>query len=102
MKIIIAFTMLTCIMHVPVWNFAQPPRPPYPLEVLIKNHAALPNIHPYTGDVTGSKATASGGNKIDGTGFFMTGTLNSSFFYFVSRKQKVYANWGAIRDKYTK
>ncbi len=82
-------------------GMAQGSRPQFPVEKTIRIHAALPNINMYTGDVVGEKASPSSGNKTDGTGYFMLGTKQHSFFYYVSRSGQVYANWGVIRDKYT-
>lgn len=98
-SLIILFSCFNAI--VAVKSQGQPSRPEYPVETTIRNHAALPNINPYTGDVTGAKAFPSSGNKADGTGYFMLGTKPNSFFYYVSRTRKAYANWGAIRDKFT-
>jgi LGFP repeat-containing protein len=80
---------------------AQPRRPQFPVEGIMRNHAMLPNIQPYTGVAVGAKAAASPGNKTDGSGYFMIGAKPNSFFYYVNRTDKAYANWGAIRDKYT-
>jgi hypothetical protein len=94
---IVIYAMLAGIQNVK----AQIPRQQLPVETMIKNHAALPNIKPYTGTVVGTKATPSAGNKTGGTGYFMTGTQPDSYFYYINRTGKVFANWGPIRDKYS-
>ena len=90
-----------CLLFTSLNVYAQIPRQQFSIETSIKNHAALPFIKPYTGEVQGIKATPSAGNKTGGTGFFMTGTQANSYFYYVSRTGKAFANWGAVRDKYT-
>jgi uncharacterized protein with LGFP repeats len=82
-------------------GMAQAPRPQLSVEKTIRSHAALPYINMYTGDVVGDKASPSSGNKNDGTGYFMLGAKQHSFFYYVSRTSRVYANWGVVRDKFT-
>ena len=77
-----------------------PPRPTESVETAIRQHAAIPNIQLYTGQPVGDRANSSPGNKTDGSGYFMTGAKPKSFFYYVSRTRKVYANWGPIRGKY--
>ncbi|MGZ4006609.1 MAG: hypothetical protein ACXVJV_05570 [Mucilaginibacter sp.] len=47
-------------------------------------------------------AVPSNGNRIDGTGYFLPGKTNNSFFYYSNKTKAVSANWGPIRDKYTK
>lgn len=89
-----------CILFTLLNVFAQVPRQQYSIETSIKTHAALSYIKPYTGDVLGTKATPTAGNKTGGAGYFMRGSLSNSFFYYVSRTGKVFANWGPVRDKY--
>jgi hypothetical protein len=93
--------MLLCQAIVAHTVLAQPPtRPTESVEAAIHQHAVLPNIQPYTGQPVGDHANRSGGNKTDGPGYFMTGAKPNSFFYYVFRTRRVYANWGPIRDKY--
>jgi len=95
--IIIIFFSALMVFHLS----AQPRRPQFPVEGIMRNHAMLPNIQPHTGVAVGVKATPSPGNKIDGSGYFMTGSKPNSFFYYVNRTDKAYANWGPVRYKYT-
>ena len=81
-------------------NAAANAHPLTGIETAISNHAQLPNIKPFTGEALGNTATPSAGNKNDGIGYFMPGSQPNSFFYFIDRTGKVYANWGALRSKY--
>lgn len=101
-KLLSLLTLLALLLPPPAAS-AQPPNRPRPtatVETAIRQHAALPNIQPYTGQPIGDHANPSPGNKTDGVGYYMTGTRPNSFFYYVSRTGKVYADWGPIRDKY--
>ncbi len=57
----------------------------------------------YTGGVIDHAiAVPSNGNRVDGTGYFLPGKNNNSFFYYSNKTKAVTTNWGPIRDKYTK
>jgi LGFP repeat len=57
----------------------------------------------YTGGVIDHTiAVPSNGNRVDGAGYFLPGKNNNSFFYYSNKTKAVTANWGPIRDKYTK
>ena len=68
----------------------------------IKKHAAMHNIHPYTGDIVHTHVIASAGNTSDGWGYYEAGELPNSYFYYVHRTNKVFANWGVIRYRFAK
>lgn len=99
---VIGLVSVICLAFPPGVN-AQPPNRPRPtasVETAIRQHAALSNIQPYTGQPIGDRANPSPGNKTDGVGYYMTGTRPNSCFYYVARTGKVYADWGPIREKY--
>lgn len=54
------------------------------------------------GPIINTIAFPSNGNRTDGTGFFLPGKNNNSFFYYSSKTRDVSANWGPVRDKFTK
>ena len=47
-------------------------------------------------------ASPSPGNKVDGAGFYVQGRMNNAFFYYSNKTKIASANWGPIRDKYSK
>jgi hypothetical protein len=67
----------------------------------MKQHAFLPGIKPFVGTVApNAAANYSSGNNLDGTGFYMLGSIPWSVIYYVNKTGKVFANWGDIRIKY--
>ena len=54
------------------------------------------------GTIDHTLAIPSGGNRADGNGYFLPGKNNNGFFYYSNKNKAVSANWGPIRDKYTK
>lgn len=65
----------------------------------MQTHANLPNIKPFIGSVRGD-AVFSKGNKTDGSGYYMQGSVPGSFLYYDTLDKTPYANWGPIRKKY--
>jgi hypothetical protein len=57
----------------------------------------------YTGGVIEHAiASPSNGNRLDGSGYFLPGKNNNSFFYYSNKTRATTANWGPVRDKFTK
>jgi len=54
------------------------------------------------GTIDHSLAIPSNGNRTDGSGYFLPGKNNNSFFYYSNKTRAANANWGAVRDKYIK
>jgi len=78
----------------------QIPRTGYLPADIMKQHAALPAIRPYVGDVTHAVPNHSAGNAFDGDGYYLMGSIPWSVIYYISRTRQAFANWGEIRMKY--
>ena len=54
------------------------------------------------GTIDHSLAILSNENRADGNGYFLPGKSNNAFFYYSNKTKSASADWGAIRDKYTR
>jgi hypothetical protein len=101
MKRVFKYLITLLILTASIQSIGQIVHQVSPITEQMKQHALLPNIKQFIGTVANNAAAIySTGNNVDGSGFYMLGSIPWSVIYYVNRSRKVFANWGDVRKKY--